>query len=147
MEIILTNAYKKLGKKGDTVAVKPGYARNYLIPKGLAILASKANKKIVVENNRQAAAKKLKLKENAQHLLPILADCKIVLMAKVGKEDKIFGSITPLQISKSLKEKNILVDYTKIHLVNPVKTLGVHQAELILHEEVSYLLNFQVIAS
>jgi len=147
MEIILKNTYQPLGQKGDIVVVKPGYARNYLIPKGIAEVANKSNKKIVLERTRQAINKALRIKENAQNLLPILAGCKITIAAKVGKEGKIFGSVTPLQIAKSLKEKGIVLDYTQIHLADAIKTLGTHEANLMLHEEVQYTLSFEVVAS
>lgn len=146
MEVILKRAYKKLGQKGDVVSVKAGYGRNYLIPKGIAMVADLGNKKVILENARQAASKSLKLKEIAQELVRTLDSCKVVVKAKVGEEGKIFGSVTALQISKSLKEQGIVVDYNKIALDSPIKQVGAHKAILYLHEEVTYILNFNVVA-
>ena len=147
MEVLLQSEYKKLGKKGDLVVVKPGYGRNYLIPQGIAIVANSANKKIALENTRQAARKALQSKADAEALVSVLDGAKVIVMAKVREHGHIFGTITPLQISKSLKEQNIFVDYTNIHLAVPIKNTGRHQAELILHREVSYVLNFEVVSA
>ncbi|ROT47653.1 50S ribosomal protein L9 [Candidatus Cardinium hertigii] len=145
MEIILKSAYKKLGKKGDMVSVKAGYGRNYLIPQGVAVVANSGNKKIALENAKQAAGKALKLKADAQALLAVLATAKVVVRVKVGEGGNIFGSVTPLQIAKSLKEQNkIIVDYTTMRLEGPIKKIGTYQVELALHEEISYILNFEV---
>ena len=111
-------------------------------------MASDSNKKVAFENAKQAARKVLKLKADAQALLVDLAAVKIVVSVKVGEGGNIFGSVTPLQIAKSLKEKGIvMIDYTNIRLEAPIKKIGTYQAELTLHEEVSYTLNFEVIPS
>ncbi|CDG49782.1 50S ribosomal protein L9 [Cardinium endosymbiont of Bemisia tabaci] len=145
MEVILKTAYKTLGNKGDIVSVKAGYARNYLIPEGLAVVANVTNKKIAFENAKQVAQKKLKLKADAEALLPLLRSAKVVIAAKVGEGGKIFGSITPLQIAKALKAKDIGVDHTKITIEDPIKQIGNYQAVLTLHETVSYTLTFDVV--
>ncbi|WP_243017863.1 MULTISPECIES: 50S ribosomal protein L9 [Candidatus Cardinium] len=145
MEVILNNAHKTLGKKGDIVSVKAGYARNYLIPEGLAVVANSINKKVALENAKQASHKVSKLKADAEALLPLLEAVKVVITAKVGEGGKIFGSVTPLQIAKALKEKGIVVDYTKINIQLPIKQVGTYQAVLPLHETVSYTLTFDVV--
>lgn len=145
MEIILKDAHKTLGNKGDIVSVKAGYARNYLIPKGLAVVANDINKKIAIENAKQATHKVLKLKADAEAMLPLLASAKVVVGAKVGEGGKIFGSITPLQIAKSLKAQGIGVDYAKIDIGQPIKQIGSYQAVLTLHKEISYTLTFEVV--
>ncbi|MGI2257123.1 50S ribosomal protein L9 [Candidatus Cardinium hertigii] len=145
MEVILKSAYKTLGNKGDIVSVKAGYARNYLIPEGVAVVANATNKKIAFENAKQAAQKGLKLKADAEALLPLLTSVKVVIAAKVGEGGKIFGSITPLQIAKALKAKSIAVDHTKINIEHPIKQIGNYQAVLTLHETFSYTLTFDVV--
>lgn len=145
MEVILKSAHRTLGNKGDIVSVKAGYARNYLIPEGLAVVANAVHKKIASENAKQAAHKALKLKANAEALLPLLTAAKVVVGAKAGEGGKIFGSVTPLQIAKSLKEQGIIVDYTKIAIELPIKQIGTYQAVLALHETVSYTLTFDVV--
>ncbi len=145
MEVILKCAHKTLGNKGDIVLVKSGYARNYLIPEGVAVVANTINKRVALENAKQAAHKVLKLKTDAEALLPLLRAAKVVISAKVGEGGKIFGSITPLQIAKSLKEKGIAVNYTKINIELPIKQIGTYQAVLNLHETVAYTLTFEVV--
>lgn len=145
MEVILQSTYKTLGKQGEIVTVKPGYGRNYLIPKGIAIVANRSNKKSILAYHEQVAHKQSQLKEHAEATLLLIKKCTITIKVKVGKEGSLFGSVTPLQISKSLKEQGIAIDYTQIHLSETIKKLGKYQAEVRLHEEVSYLLHFDVI--
>ncbi|MGZ5283888.1 MAG: 50S ribosomal protein L9 [Bacteroidia bacterium] len=96
MEVILTQDVPKLGYKGDTVKVRPGYARNYLIPQAYAVIATKVNAKIMEENQRQAAHKIAKVKQEAEDLATKLNDTTIEMVAKTGTSGKIFGSITTL---------------------------------------------------
>ncbi|CAH2560196.1 50S ribosomal protein L9 [Cardinium endosymbiont of Oedothorax gibbosus] len=145
MEVILKRAHKTLGNKGDIVSVKAGYARNHLIPEGLAVVANAVHTKVARENAKQAAHKMLKLKADAEALLPLLTAAKVVVAAKVGEGSKIFGSVTPLQIAKSLKAQGIIVDYTRIAIESPIKQIGTYQAVLSLHETVSYTLTFDVV--
>lgn len=149
MEVILKSSYPKLGKRGDMVTVKAGYGRNYLIPQGIAVTASQANKKQALEDAKQAAAKALKLKADAQALVASIDRVKVIVKMKVGEKGYIFGSVTPLQIAKALKAVDIVVHYNQIHLdvEAPIKTVGNYQATLVLHEEISYKLAFQVVSA
>src|SRR5690606_9018998 len=104
MEVILKDDIKGLGYKNDTVNVKPGYGRNYLIPRGYAIIANSSNKKSVNENIRQAAHKAEKLKKDAVAISEKISNLSLVIPAKVGESGKIFGAVTVLQLSDSLKE-------------------------------------------
>lgn len=144
MEIILKRDYKNLGSKGEIVVVKPGYARNFLIPRNIASLADEGVKKVIMENSRQAALKSLKLKEEAQALVARLEGMSVLIRVKIGEEGKVFGSVTALQISKALKEQGIAVDHTAISLDVPIKQVGAYKAQLTLHPEVVYTLNFTV---
>lgn len=103
MEVILRTDIKGLGYKNDTVAVKPGYGRNYLIPQGFAIIASESNKKMIAENIKQAAHKAEKIKADAETLAAAIGDAHLEIKAKVGESGKIFGAVTTLQISDALK--------------------------------------------
>src|SRR5690348_16777326 len=105
MKIILKEKMKNLGAQGDVVTVKDGYANNFLFPKGLAIMATPSNIRMMEENNRQGALKREKLKLDAQSLAEKLKDLTITIGTKAGANDKIFGSITPLQVSQALKTK------------------------------------------
>ena len=147
MEVILKKSYKTLGNKGKIVNVKPGFGRNYLFPQGIAAVADKTGKKIALENQKQAEKKAVKLKYDAVEIVKLLENITLKVPAKAGDEGKIFGSVTSLQISKALKEKGIVVDYTLIHLAEPIKKIGGYAAVLMLHKEVTHNLIFQVIAS
>lgn len=145
MEIILKKDLQGLGHQNDTIKVKPGYGRNYLIPKGLAVVANAVNKKIALENIRQSAHKMAKLKEEAEAMAVQLDQLSIKVEAKAGDKGQIFGSITASQLAEGLKEQKITIDPKYISFDKPIKTIGDHKAHLVLHKEVTYLLNFNVI--
>lgn len=136
MEIILKEDIKGLGYKHDVVTVKSGYGRNYLIPQGHAIIASKSNKVMVEEILRQAAHKEAKVKADAEEIASKLNGQVIELSAKFGESGKIFGAITTLQVSDALKEKGIAVERKKINFRDPIKEAGEHIADIDLHKEV-----------
>jgi large subunit ribosomal protein L9 len=146
MEVILRDDVKGLGYKNDTVSVKPGYGRNYLIPQGLAVIASTANKKVVAENIRQAAHKAEKIQNDAQELANKIEGITLEIPAKVGESGKIFGSVTTLQISDALKAKGYDVDRKRISFDQEVKSAGEYTATLNLHKEVKPQLRFNVVA-
>lgn len=146
MEVILKDDVKGLGYKNDTVTVKPGYGRNYLIPQGLAVIASTANKKVVAENIRQAAHKAEKIQNDAQELANSIGDVTLEIPAKVGESGKIFGSVTTLQISDALKAKGFEVDRKRISFDQEVKSAGEYTATLNLHKEVKHQVKFNVVA-
>ena len=126
MDIILLKDYNGLGEAGDVVYVKPGYARNKLIPEGIALRASKRN--LAIAEEREQSAKSREIRENATHeaLVKKLSKTEITIEAQVGNEDKMFGSITTLDIHKSLEEKGIQVDRHAILLEEPIKALGIY---------------------
>ncbi len=146
MEVILKHDIKGLGYKNDIVNVKSGYGRNYLIPQGFGVEATKANKKIVQENLKQAAHKAEKVKADAEELAKSIAGISLELKAKAGDSGKIFGSVTTTQISEALAAKGIEVDRKKISITGEVKVLGEYKAEVDLHKEVKETVNFTVIA-
>lgn len=146
MEVILKDDVKNLGYKNDTVTVKPGYGRNYLIPQGLAVIADKSNKKVVAENIRQAAHKADKIKNDAQELANSIGDVVLEIPAKVGETGKIFGSVTTLQIADALKAKGVEVDRKRISFDQEVKTAGEFTATINLHKEVKHQVRFNVVA-
>lgn len=147
MEVILKEDLRGLGHKNDTVKVKPGYGRNYLIPKGVAMVANEVNKKIALENTRQAAHKMARLKDEAQALTTRIDQLTIEVSAKSGDNGKIFGSVTTLQLAESLKRQGIVVDRKDISFEKPVKELGSHEAQILLHKEVTHTLHFRVISA
>jgi large subunit ribosomal protein L9 len=145
MKVILKENMKNLGHQGDVVEVKNGYANNYLFPRGYAIMATASNLKMHEENNRQGALKREKMKADAQGLAEQLKEMSITIGTKAGANGKIFGSITPLQISQALKSKGFEIDRRKIE-INDVKMLGSYEATLNLHRDVTLNIAIEVIA-
>ena len=145
MEVILKQDIPGLGYKDDTVRVKGGYGRNYLIPQGLAIVASESNKKMITENIRQAAHKAEKIKNDAEALASKIGDLNLKIGAKAGEKGKIFGAITTLQIADALKKEGFEIDRKKISFKSQIKTLGDYEAVVDLHREVQQDLKISVI--
>ena len=145
MDIILKTDIVGLGYKNDTVAVKPGYGRNFLIPQGYAMMATDSNKKVVAENIRQASHKADKIKNDALDMAAAIGDMILTIPAKAGDSGKIFGRVTNTQVADALREKGFDIDRKKI-AVDDVKTLGTYQATLDLHKEVKHKVSFEVVA-
>jgi large subunit ribosomal protein L9 len=135
MEIILKTDIAGLGYKNDTLDVKPGYGRNYLIPQGYALLATPSNKKILAENLKQAAHKAEKLKSDAEAIAEQIGDSVFVITMKTGESGRIFGRVTSIQISDALALKGINIDRKKI-TVEDIKFVGTYKAVVDLHKEV-----------
>lgn len=146
MEIILKEDIKGLGYKNDLVSVKAGYGNNFLIPNGLAIVATTSAKKVLAENIKQAAHKAEKLKLDAQATAEKLSGASVEISAKIGDSGKIFGAVTSLQVSDALAKKGISVDRKKISFKSEVKEAGEYVALVDLHKEVKVELKFTVIA-
>ncbi|MFO8067483.1 MAG: 50S ribosomal protein L9 [Bacteroidales bacterium] len=145
MEIILKEDIQNLGSKNELVTVKNGYARNYLIPKGLAILATESAKKMHEENSRQRAHKEEKLKDVAEEQAKTLDNINIVIGAKTSSKGKIFGSINTIQIAEELKQQGIEIDRKNIYIKEePIKEVGKYTATIKLHKEVSKDIEFEV---
>jgi large subunit ribosomal protein L9 len=146
MEIILKKDVEKLGYKDDIVSVKNGYARNYLIPQGSAILATESARKILAENLKQRAHKEAKVKEEAAALLAKIEGLALKVGAKAGEKGKIFGSVNNIQLAEALKEAGFDIDRKKIQLKDDaIKNLGEYEAIIDLHKEVKATLKFEVI--
>jgi large subunit ribosomal protein L9 len=146
MEVILKQDMPGLGYKYDTVKVKPGYGRNYLIPRGIAILANTSNRKMVDENIRQAAHKAEKLKTDALALAEKIQALAITIGAKTGESGKIFGAVTTTQISDVLTAEGFDVDRRRISIIGDVKSVGEYDATVELHKEVIAEIKFKVVA-
>lgn len=136
MEVILNQDIEKLGYKHDIVKVKPGYARNYLIPKGLASFATEGNKKMLRENLSQQSHKLAKLKSQAEDIAKQLEQLTLTIKAKTGKSGKIFGSVTSKHVADALAEKGFEIDRKRVSLQEEIKTLGTFTANVDLHKEV-----------
>lgn len=146
MEVILREDIQGLGYKNDTVTVKAGYGRNYLIPRGMAIIASLSNRKMIDENIRQAAHKAEKARKDAEELANKIGDVIIEIKTKAGEKGKIFGAITPLQVSEALAANGNEVDRKRISFEQKIKELGEYKAFLDLHKEVHHPITIKVVA-
>jgi large subunit ribosomal protein L9 len=145
MEVILKQDVQGVGYKNDIVKVKAGYGRNYLIPKGLAIIANASNRALTEENNRQMAHKAAKLKQDAEGLAAKIGELTIELKTKAGESGKIFGAVTALQVADALKAKGFDVDRKKILFKEQPKQLGTYSATLDLHKEVKHEIKVDVV--
>lgn len=146
MKVILKHDVKALGFKDDVVSVKNGYANNFLIPRGMAMIASPGNLKMINENIRQANFKQEKIKKDAEAMAGKVNGLSFTIGAKAGANGKIFGSITSLQISQALKGQGLEIDRRKIVIDQDIKMLGSYTATINLHREISVQVNLEVVA-
>lgn len=146
MEIILKQDIPSLGFTNDVVTVKDGYARNYLVPKGFAIVATPSAKKVLAENIKQKAHKAEKIKLDAASIAQALDGLSLRIAAKASTSGRIFGSVNSIQIAEAIKaQHDIEVDRKKIFLDgDSVKDLGTYQAKIRLHKEVEAVITFEV---
>ena len=130
MEVILLKEHESLGEIGDIVNVKPGYARNFLFPNGIAVRSSKLNISLAEEQKKTLQKRLDRESKVNQELIAQLAKVEVSIEVEVGEEDKMFGSVTNLDIHKALTEKDVKIDRQSILLDQPIKTLGVHNVPI-----------------
>jgi large subunit ribosomal protein L9 len=147
MQVILKQDILNLGQKDDIIAVKAGYGRNFLIPKGYAVLATESARKVHSENLRQRAHKEEKIKNDAQVLSEKLKDVKLTIGAKTSTTGKIFGSVNTIQIAEVLLQKGFEVDRKRITIKeDTVKQVGSYTAIVRLHREIAVEVPFEVVS-
>jgi len=137
MEVILREDIDKLGSRGQMVKVAAGYARNYLLPKKLAVAATESNKKIVEQERQAHLRKEAKLQSEAQDLATLMAGTVLTISAKAGENDQLFGSVTAKDVAEALDFKRFTIDRRKIQLDEPIRTLGEHKVSVRLHRDVT----------
>ena len=137
MEVILKEDVEKLGHRGEIVKVAEGYGRNFLLPRKLAIEASRANKAVIEQMKAAAVRKSAKEKTGAEALAQQLNDVQLTFERKVGEKDHLFGSVTSADVASALESKGFNVDRRKIHLDDPLKSLGEFHVPIKLHREVT----------
>ncbi|MCD6521547.1 50S ribosomal protein L9 [Candidatus Calescamantes bacterium] len=147
MKVILRENISKLGRIGDVVDVKPGYARNYLFPRGLALPATEGNLKKVEEEKRIREKKEEKIKEEARNLARKLQKKSITIPVQVGEEEQLFGSVTAQDIANALVQEGFPIDKKHVVLEEPIKALGIYNVEIKLHPEVSTTIRVWVVKS
>ena len=136
MELILREDVNTLGRRGDVVKVADGYARNYLLPRGLAMAVTDTNKAMIDKEKKAHAARMAKEKAEFETLSGRIAGLRFIAPRKVGENDQLYGSVTSGDVGEFLKGKGIEIDKRKVQLEDPVKTLGEHEVKIKLHPEV-----------
>ena len=137
MDVILREDIDKLGARGQVVNVASGYARNFLLPKRLAVAATEANKKIVEQERQSHLRKEAKQKTEAEDLGKMMAGVTVTISQKAGENDQLFGSVTSKDVAEALEQKNFTIDRRKIQLDEPIKQLGEHKVMVRLHRDVT----------
>ena len=137
MEVILRSDIEKLGSRGQLVKVAAGYARNFLLPKKLAVTATEANKNIIEQERHAHLRKEAKLQTEAQDLSKLLTGVSITINQKAGENDQLFGSVTSKDVADGLAAQGFTIDRRKIQLDEPIKTLGEFKVPVRLHKDVT----------
>lgn len=137
MEVILREDIDKLGNRGEVVKVAAGYARNFLLPRRMAVAATDSNRKIVEQERQAHLRKEAKLEGEAQELAKLIGNVKINIARKAGENDQLFGSVTANDVADALAAQKYNVDRRKIQLDEPIRTLGEHKVTVRLHREVT----------
>jgi len=146
MDIILREDVDKLGVRGQVIKVSPGYARNFLLPKRLAVAATDSNKKIVEQERQAHLRKEVVLKSEAEDLGKLIGAVSISIARKAGENGQLFGSVTAADIADALEAKKFNIDRRKVHLDEAIRTLGDHKVSLRLHRDVSSEITVSVVA-
>ena len=144
MKVILREDIHNLGKSGELVTVKDGYGRNYLLPRKLAVLANEQNVKALQHEQAVIAARQAKLKAGAEEQAKKLGTIKVTIKRKVGEQDKLYGSVTVLDIAEAVAAQGQKIDRRHIHLPEPIKTIGTHEVEVRLHRDVQAKISVDV---
>jgi len=145
MEVVLKKDHENLGKALDVVAVKDGYARNFLIPNGIAVAASEGNKKAVAEAKKLAEKREEKKLKDARQLAKKIEGVPCTIPVNVGEEDKLFGSVTSQEIADFLKKEGIDIEKRNIEIEEPIKQLGVYSVKISLYKDVNAKLKVWVV--
>ncbi len=146
MEVILIDQVSNLGDIGDQVNVKAGYARNYLLPQKLAISASTKNAKRLAHERRYAEVKAAAARAEDEAVVARLADVSVTIARKSGEQDKLYGSVTTIDIEQALAEEGIAVDRRKLELAEPIKTVGVYEIPVKLRSNLTAKVKVWVVA-
>ena len=145
MDVILREDVEKLGTRGQMVKVTSGYARNYLLPKRLAVAATDANKKIVEQERQGHLRREAKLVSDAGELAKMMAEVSVTIAQKAGDNDQLFGSVTSKDIADALEQQGYTIERRKIVLDEPIKTLGEFKVTVRLHREVPAEITVRVV--
>ena len=146
MEVILREHVDNLGRRGDLVKVADGYARNYLLPRKLALLATDGNRKQIERERAKFEIKELEEQKSAQAVADRMANVEIEISRKVGETEALYGSVTSADVAEALAAKGFEMDRRKLHLPDPIKRLGEYEVPVRLHRDVTVKLKVRVVA-
>lgn len=144
MKVILKDEVKGLGHRGDVVTVSPGYARNFLLPKDLALLATEGNTKLLDQEKRRYDARMAKEQQQAEAIARSIEGLAIVVKKKAGESETLFGQVTAAELADALKAKGVTIDKRRIEIQEPIKRLGKHTIHVKLHRDVTVELAIEV---
>ena len=136
MELLLKCSVPGLGDRGDIVNVKPGYARNYLIPKKMAVRATDSMKRVIVEENRLSEIREDRVKRSLNEVAKKMKDLSVTIVVQAGEEDKLYGSVNAHDIAEAISEQGFEVDQKMVLLEEPIKMLGVYTVVIRIHREI-----------
>jgi large subunit ribosomal protein L9 len=145
MEVILREDIEKLGVRGQMIKVANGYARNFLLPKRLAVAATAANKKIVEQERHAHLRREAKLKSEAEELGKLLSGVAVTISQKAGEQDQLFGSVTAKDIAEALEKQDFTIERRKIHLAEPIRQIGEFKVPVRLHRDVTVEIGVNVV--
>ena len=145
MEVILRADVEKVGSRGQVVKVANGYARNYLLPKHLAVAASESNKKIVEQERQAHVRREAKDKSGAEDLAQLMTGISVIIAHKAGEHEQLFGSVTAKDIAEALEKRNFTIDRKNIHMDEPIRQLGEFKVPVKLHRDVTIEIGVQVV--
>lgn len=145
MEIILREHVENLGRRGDVVKVAPGYARNYLLPRKLALPVTEQNRKLIERERRIAEAREAEERQQAEALATRITALEVVIARRVGETEQLYGSVTSADLAEALAEKGLQIERRRIQLEDPIKELGEHVIPIRLHRDVTAQLRVQVV--
>jgi large subunit ribosomal protein L9 len=137
MEVILREDVDKVGARGSVVKVADGYARNFLLPKRLAVPATEANKKIIEQEREAYVRREAKVQGDAESLAQLMSNVTVTIRHRVGENNQLFGSVTPKDIADALEAQKFHIERRKIHLDEPIRTIGEHKVPVRLHRDVT----------
>ncbi|MBN2072030.1 MAG: 50S ribosomal protein L9 [Candidatus Krumholzibacteriota bacterium] len=136
MELLLKTSVPGLGERGDIVKVKPGYARNYLLPKKMAVPATESMKRVILQENRLIEIREDKVKRSLQEVAKKMKDLSCTIVVQAGEEDKLYGSVTAHDIAEAISQQGFDVDQKMVMLEDPIKMLGVYTVDIRIHREI-----------
>ena len=145
MEVILREHVENLGRRGDVVKVTPGYARNYLLPRKLALAVTEGNKRIIARERQVADAREAEDKQTAEALASRLAATELTIERRVGETEALYGSVTSADIAEALAAKGLEIEKRKIHLDEPIKAIGEFTVPVRLHRDVTAQVKLHVV--